>query len=210
MSRPLVRDPRRALIAAGVLLILFTVLAVAVPSTPLGIDQSWSDAMADIASSPLDRLAHWMNDLGHGILRALTIGLIGLLLLLRRRWAALIAFAVTESLTPLAVNVVKAIVDRPRPPAATLTAAASSFPSGHAAYAATTAVAVLLLFDLGRLRPLWVGVAVVVVALMAWSRTYLQVHWLSDVVGGVLLGLGVALATFAITQLVLDRRPARA
>ena len=36
---------------------------------------------------------------------------------------------------------------------------------------------------------------------MAWSRTYLQVHWLSDVVGGSSLGVGFALTIFAGAQL---------
>jgi undecaprenyl-diphosphatase len=35
---------------------------------------------------------------------------------------------------------------------------------------------------------------------MAWSRTYLEVHWLSDVVAGALLGSGVALLVFAAAQ----------
>jgi membrane-associated phospholipid phosphatase len=36
---------------------------------------------------------------------------------------------------------------------------------------------------------------------VAWSRTYLQVHWVSDVVGGSLLGIGIALLSFAGAQL---------
>jgi undecaprenyl-diphosphatase len=40
----------------------------------------------------------------------------------------------------------------------------------------------------------------VVVAGMAWSRTYLQVHWLTDAAAGAILGLGVALAVFAAAQ----------
>ena len=43
---------------------------------------------------------------------------------------------------------------------------------------------------------------------MAWSRTYLQLHWLSDVVSGALLGIGVTLASFALIQLIPPRSPA--
>ena len=31
---------------------------------------------------------------------------------------------------------------------------------------------------------------------MAWSRTYLQLHWLTDVAAGGLLGTGVTLVAF--------------
>jgi membrane-associated phospholipid phosphatase len=37
---------------------------------------------------------------------------------------------------------------------------------------------------------------------MVWSRTYLQVHWLSDAVAGATLGVGVALLTVAAVQIV--------
>jgi len=44
---------------------------------------------------------------------------------------------------------------------------------------------------------------------MAWSRTYLQVHWLSDALAGATLGVTVALLSFGIAQLILARSAAR-
>ena len=79
-----------------------------------------------------------------------------------------------------------------------------SFPSGHA----TSAVAILLLAALllpKRHRPLWVALALSIALLIAASRVLLGVHWPSDVLGGLLLGAGFALAGAVTTQRVGDR-----
>ena len=82
----------------------------------------------------------------------------------------------------------------------------SSYPSGHAAYAGATAVILVLLFTKpGRHRRAWWIVAAVATAGMAWSRTYLQVHWLSDALAGATLGVGVALLSVAVVQILSTR-----
>ncbi len=82
----------------------------------------------------------------------------------------------------------------------------SSFPSGHAAYASATAIALVLLFSRpGPKRPLWYALAALATAAMVWSRTYLQVHWLSDALAGAILGLAVTLASFGVVQITLAR-----
>ena len=127
-----------------------------------------------------------------------------------RRWWALLAYALTEALTPLLSSTVKALVDRARPPDGLVHPAGASFPSGHAAFAGATCVAAVLLFTKvdGRRGPWWT-LAAAGIAGMAWSRTYLQVHWLLDVIAGSLLGAGVALLVFAALQLLLRARSAR-
>lgn len=63
----------------------------------------------------------------------------------------------------------------------------NSFPSGHAA------VAFALAFALGASYPRWRGPALALAALIAASRVLLNLHYLSDVIAGVLLGIGLAL-----------------
>src|SRR5262249_52161198 len=169
-------------------------------------DQHWSEWMQDGQTDALHRLALVFNYLGRGLGRTVSLVAIGLALAVTRRWLALLAFAVAEALTPLATNLIKSFVDRPRPPNAMLHAAGSSFPSGHAAYAGATAVALVLLFT-QRGRPGVIGwsLAAPATAGMAWSRTYLQLHWLIDVVAGALLGIGITVVSFAVVQLISSR-----
>jgi membrane-associated phospholipid phosphatase len=195
--------PQRALLLGGALLLLFVLVALLVPTQPLALEQRWADWMRELQSPVLERVALVFNDLGRGLGRALTLAAIGLLLIVARRWWALLAFAVTESLTPLAGSVVKAMVDRPRPPDGLVHPTGASFPSGHASYAGATSVALVLLFTLaGQPRRRWWALAVLGIAAMAWSRTYLQVHWLLDVLAGSILGAGIALLVFAGLQLL--------
>jgi undecaprenyl-diphosphatase len=206
-----VRRPHIALGVGIALIALVALIGAVIPVTPLAIDQRWSEWMTDLQGATLHHLALIFNYLGRGLGRALSLAAIGLTLILTRRWVALLAFAATESLTPLFSNLFKHLVDRPRPPGAMLHATSSSFPSGHAAYAGATCVALVLLFTSpGNGRRLWWAVAAAGILGMAWSRTYLQVHWLSDVIAGSLLGIGMTLSVFGGVQWGATQRRKRA
>jgi undecaprenyl-diphosphatase len=196
---------RRALVLGVASLIAVAVMALVIPMEPLALDRAWSDAMDSIASPVLKEAALVFNALGRGVGWALTLISVASLLLIRRRFVAVVAFAVAEALSSILSGLLKAAVGRPRPPDGLVHPVGSSFPSGHASYGAVTCIALVLLFTSPGRRARWWGLAALGTAGMAWSRTYLQVHWLSDVIGGALLGAGITLATFAVTQLSRSR-----
>ena len=75
----------------------------------------------------------------------------------------------------------------------------SSFPSGHAASAATMAT---LLSEDG-MAPLWWGIALSV----AVSRVYVGVHHASDVAGGLAIGTAIGLAARHVRLPLVDPPP---
>jgi undecaprenyl-diphosphatase len=123
--------------------------------------------------------------------------------LLWRRMPRLAVFVVvTVAGSALLNNVVKVAVNRARPVLANPVAhaAGKSFPSGHA-QSAIVAYAVLLLLFLPMLRRPWrwpaIAVAVLMVLAIGFSRIALGVHYVSDVVGGYLLGAAWVVAMTA-------------
>ena len=195
-------QPRRGYWAGISLLGVVALMALVVPAEPLRLDQRWSEAMRNSRTPLLTDLALVFNALGRGLGWALSLTAVGVVLYIRRRLLALLVFAATEAVTSLSSTLLKVLVGRPRPPDGLVHPVGSSFPSGHAAYAGATCVALVLLFTVaGPRRRWWWALAALGVLGMAWSRTYLQVHWLSDVVGGSLLGIGIVLAVFGGAQL---------
>ena len=91
-------------------------------------------------------------------------------------------------------NLVKELLARARPtlnPTAHLLG--PSFPSGHTATAAAFWAAAALLLGRGRSQrahALLAGGAVAIAIAVACSRVFLDVHWFSDVLGGLALGWG--------------------
>lgn len=108
----------------------------------------------------------------------------------------------------------KLVFERPRPvmDEPLLTLASFSFPSGHAA--STTLLygflALVVLVHLPRSGWRWVAaaLALLVVALVAWSRVYLGVHFLTDVLAGIAEALvWLALCVIALSERGERRRP---
>ena len=124
-------------------------------------------------------------------------GLVAVGLLWRWRagtWRPLRLLAVAFGGAWLLSNLVKLLVDRPRPPAAQAIGhwTGSAFPSGHvthatAVYGMLAALLAAATTHWGRKVAAWTG-AVLVVAVVGLSRLYLGAHWLTDVLGGAALG----------------------
>lgn len=111
----------------------------------------------------------------------------------RRRWAPAVAVALARLLSLAAEYLLKVTVNRPRPhpshPVAH--AAGSSFPSGHSTGIATVVTLALIALWLTRKMRLSIGLAPVLVLIafmVAASRLFLDVHYLSDVAAGLCLG----------------------
>jgi membrane-associated phospholipid phosphatase len=186
----------RAGVAAVVAGIVLTVITAATMPSPVQqpIDDAWMSWMVHLHCAPLTALAKAMSFIGGPTVTLPLRIVISVWLLARRQWLRLSSFVAAVVTSELCIGPIKAIVDRPRPVGGLVTTNGTSFPSGHATAAAVTAMGlVIVLTGPGRRRIHWFVAATIFAATMAVSRTYLGVHWLSDVVAGACFGVGWAL-----------------
>lgn len=164
-----------------------------------GIDRAVADAMHANRIDELDRtwraIALLCGSAGLGV-----VVLASCVFAWRRGGPRWLAFLLGSYLgTEILFWALKAATDRPRPPLSLrlATVGSPSYPSGHTAIA--TAVAASLLVAATRTarprlrRPAVAGLVALPVV-VGVSRIALGVHWLTDVVGGALLGAGWVLA----------------
>ncbi|GHD83218.1 undecaprenyl-diphosphatase [Salinibacterium amurskyense] len=169
-------------------------LLIGTRSTPFSLDQLVLDDFLSIRADVFTVPALAMNFLGGGWFGVFVVPLGGALafFLLKRRWAALY-FLLASAVSAGVVQLLKSLFSRARPDEILVTADFGSFPSGHVANAATLTVVLILLLQ----RRWIIIVGVIYTILMVLSRTYLGAHWLSDTIGGVLVGIGVAVILWA-------------
>jgi membrane-associated phospholipid phosphatase len=168
-------------------------------SEPAQVDASAAAWGVRHATPGTVRLFHQITLLGSTMVVFSIVVLIGVFEWARRRrqpwrWSAVAFLATVVVGQNLIANGVKLLVERERPPVPHLTGSSGySFPSGHSASAAATYAALALLLGAGRRWSVkvWLGTAAAMIAAaVATSRVLLGVHWLSDVIAGVSLGLG--------------------
>jgi YegS/Rv2252/BmrU family lipid kinase len=136
------------------------------------------------------------------LLTAYTLALAGLLWSRKHRRAASYVLMVVLG-SYVAFRVIKILVGRERPEWQHVAALhkSNAFPSGHAtmnaAFAVAVSVVAMMLIRRANIRRLVVGLAGVLVVLVCLDRVLLGRHFPTDVVGGVLLGVGIGLTALA-------------
>ena len=141
----------------------------------------------------------WISEFG-SVFVILGIALIvGLLLLIKRRFAEAAGLALAVGGSGIVVEVLKWVIARPRPDRAfaAYIEMGGSFPSSHAAE--SVALYGFLAFLFIRLSPrtlrnrIITDILILLPCIIAFGRLYLGVHYVSDVVVGMVIG-GVFLA----------------
>src|SRR6478609_5896232 len=165
---------------------------------PFGFEVEWMGELVEARVPVFTALALALNCISGVAIVPLVI--VAGLLLWRRPWAALYFVCATIA-SALVVLVMKNVIGRPRPTDILVSADVGSFPSGHSANAALIATTLGIIF-----WRTWVWiVGAAYTLLMMLSRTYLGVHWIADTIGGMLVGVGLAVIIWAPFAFVLYR-----
>jgi len=195
---PLQPEFKTLLVLAALLIgatwLFLGVLEDVVTGDPLvRVDLGLYQLMQDLRTPWGDRIMVFVTELGDGFVIALvSVAVLAWLLRLRKwrvagYWSAAIVFG------QLAATIFKLVLQRPRPLADIYDGLSTyAFPSGHAVMSTVVYgfLAVLVARQLSQSRR-WVAyaMAALLISAIAMSRLYLGAHWLSDVLGGLSLGL---------------------
>ncbi len=199
-----------AVLAVGLfVLIAYTVIVGDDPGPTPG-DVTAQDVAETIRTPWLTTVAKAVTTLGSpALVWTLAFGC-AIALALARRWWEFWILVAGMVLLIAGLHLIKDAVDRPRPGGGLVSAAGSSFPSGHAAY--STFYVWLAVTLVMRLRPAMARASAVVLAgvgvaaAVGLSRVYLGVHYLSDVSAGWALGASAFALCAAIALIVTQLR----
>lgn len=177
-------------IAAAVVVYLF--IRVGTLDAASNLDQSVHGLLSSLRSAPGDMLMTRVSMLGEAKVLLVLCVAVALWLLAHKAWRTAIAVVLAVTAEQALVGLLKVTFARPRPmllpPEAT--EMPYSFPSSHAALAmlAFGLLAVIAGHAMGRWsKALVYSIAGMVIFLISFSRLYLGVHWLGDVLAGVAL-----------------------
>jgi undecaprenyl-diphosphatase len=156
-------------------------------------DRAASIFAAAHATSLSDQVLRQLTQFGGALWVVPLAVIVAVVETIRQRSSAVVIFlTLVVGCQFLVANITKALVDRTRPAFDQLTGfSGPSFPSGHAVASAACFAAFALVIGRGRTlsaKALLGGLAVGMATGISCSRVFLGVHWLTDVLGGLLIG----------------------
>ncbi len=198
-------DQGRARIIAWGAALCFAVLAsiaAASEAVLLQLDRTVQAVVMQARSGWLNEAMRWLTFLGtRYVIGALVIGMVWWSYRTGRHRLLVTVVVVAFAVNPLFEFVFKELVGRVRPDLARLVPGRGpSFPSGHVlASVGFYGLLPLVAWEVTRRRAAAVaavGASVALIVGIMASRVYLDVHWTTDVVAGLALGLVLVVATY--------------
>ncbi|MDO8482175.1 MAG: phosphatase PAP2 family protein [bacterium] len=172
-------------------------------SAVVAFDHSFEQALYAVRDPFLAKFFMWISEFGEVWVVLAFTAIVAVVLAYRKRWFLAVGLLASVCGSIAATGILKMIIARPRPDAeiAVYLENTASFPSTHATLSIAFYGFLLWLFH-DVLPPRWrkieVGAVTVIVLAIGFSRLYLGVHYLSDVLAGYILGgifvmLGIAI-----------------
>jgi len=204
--------PAHWIIWTVVLFVLTIGLGLAAKALPALRLEGLDSAVNRVNSPLLDDAALVLDRLDHPAVVAVILAVVFVVLLLVVGWRRALGACITTGAGWLTTLVVKTVVAQPRPSTGGLThllhisPATLSYPSGHVVFAVALVSALAMVCRGPRSRAIVLVGGALFVAAVSWSRLYVGVHYGTDVVGGVLNGVGGALLIAGLWNLATRGR----
>jgi len=224
MPNPRIRDTwlihRHEALVLGILYAVFTGIWFAIgwiiinplkDSSIVHLDHSISDWFANHRTTRMDSWSVTGSMLSDTIVKVAVTAVIAIVMLsIWKRWLEPLVIVIPLILEALSFITVTLLVGRPRPEFGLETSPVnSSYPSGHVAAAVAYAAIVIVVFWHTRrywIRGLAVIIGVSIPLIVAFSRMYRNMHFLTDVIFGALLGGVCVIATTIVLRRAHERR----
>jgi undecaprenyl-diphosphatase len=197
---------RKTRVGAGLFVAFLFLTVFVVAGWTQTLDDAWRDLMVANEIPWLVSAAEVFHHLGAFPIALATTVLVAVALVAMRIWWAVAAWVAMVAGAQVLSTITKLLVDRPRPVDALVFESSAAYPSGHAMVSGAAigiGFAVIAGIIWPRRHRLFLSLGVGYAVVMAWGRTYLRAHWVTDVVGGLLFGTAVV---FIVAAVVIQRR----
>lgn len=166
----------------------------------LQIDQATQALMQQLSHPLLDSFFLWVTKLADPVpMILLAAGLI-IYLALTKQWRQMFTADIALLSGLFLQYAFKWIFGRERPEGGLLEESTASFPSGHSTMSVIFFLLVLFFvrddLERGPVKSVLLILCVLGMILVPISRIYLQVHWLSDIIAGAILGVVVVITSW--------------